>query len=125
MRQRSKNYAEDLAVRCQELADVLIPAIRYRAETCGYAIGVHGSLRRDIDLIAVPWREGAVDAPGLIERVLTVVKAIHGESGLDAQLLIQGPTEKPCGRLAWAIHLSPELGAGPYLDISVFLPRSE
>jgi hypothetical protein len=34
-----------------------LPAIREAAKACGYAIGVHGSERRDFDLIAVPWVE--------------------------------------------------------------------
>lgn len=33
----------------------IIEKIREAARTCGYAIGVHGSMRRDLDLIAVPW----------------------------------------------------------------------
>lgn len=32
-----------------------LPAIREAARECGYAIGLHGSTRRDLDLIAVPW----------------------------------------------------------------------
>ncbi len=32
-----------------------LPAIREAARACGYAIGLHGSTRRDLDLIAVPW----------------------------------------------------------------------
>jgi hypothetical protein len=34
-----------------------LPIIRNAAKACGYAIGVHGSERRDFDLIAVPWVE--------------------------------------------------------------------
>jgi len=29
---------------------------------CGYAIAPHGSLARDLDVIAVPWTEDAVSA---------------------------------------------------------------
>lgn len=32
-----------------------LPAIREAAKLCGYAIGLHGSTRRDLDLIAMPW----------------------------------------------------------------------
>ena len=34
-----------------------LPAIRETARAHGYAVGVHGSERRDLDLIAVPWVE--------------------------------------------------------------------
>jgi len=33
----------------------VLPKIREVARSCGYAIGLHGSMRRDLDLIAVPW----------------------------------------------------------------------
>lgn len=35
----------------------VLPAIRKVAKDNGYAIGLHGSMRRDLDLIAVPWSE--------------------------------------------------------------------
>ncbi len=40
----------------------LLPALRYLAHGCGYALTTHGTMRRDIDLVAVPWRDGAVSA---------------------------------------------------------------
>jgi hypothetical protein len=33
----------------------ILPAIRKVAREAGWAIGEHGSFRRDMDLIAVPW----------------------------------------------------------------------
>ena len=119
MRKRSINFADELGNRCEELAALLIPVLRYRAESCGYAIGTHGSMRRDVDLIAVPWRESAINPEALVQHLAEVVEAVCGNFGLDAEHFIQGPTEKPCGRQAWAIHLSPDMGAGPYLDVSV------
>lgn len=35
----------------------ILPRIREEARKLGFAIGVHGSMRRDLDLIAVPWVE--------------------------------------------------------------------
>lgn len=35
----------------------VIPKLRAAARQCGYGLGVHGSLRRDLDLIATPWVE--------------------------------------------------------------------
>jgi hypothetical protein len=44
----------------EDSVDELVHRIRLLASTHGYAIGVHGSLERDVDLIAVPWvRESA------------------------------------------------------------------
>lgn len=38
-----------------------LPAIREAAKELGYAIGLHGSCRRDFDLIAMPWTENPSD----------------------------------------------------------------
>ena len=93
----------------------LLPLIIKAAKECGYAIGIHGSLQRDLDLIAVPWTEEAVEMSEIVERV---EKACGGFQ-LD-RTSVQRPywTEKPHGRKAYRI----ELGASVYLDLSV-LPR--
>ncbi len=44
----------------------IIEAIRSISKPLGYAIGVHGSLRRDIDLIAVAWIAGAISPTDLV-----------------------------------------------------------
>ncbi len=46
-----------------------LPAIRATAKLHGYAIAVHGSARRDFDLVAVPWREDAADKDTLAKQV--------------------------------------------------------
>ncbi len=44
----------------------IITKIRDIAKDHGWAIGVHGSLERDIDLIAVPWSDTACDLDALL-----------------------------------------------------------
>lgn len=104
----------------------LIAPLRERARELGYAIGVHGSLKRDIDLIACPWTDEAVDAKTLAE-ALRVVAAEHnggiafmGPYEADDEWFRNGcqPYGKPHGRMCWSFHL----GGGPYLDLSV-MPR--
>ena len=46
-----------------------LPSIRTVARVLGFAIGVHGSLRRDLDLIAVPWREGHATKDALAKAI--------------------------------------------------------
>jgi len=46
-----------------------IEPIRAIARECGYAVGVHGSLKRDFDLIAAPWADQAVAYNVLVERL--------------------------------------------------------
>lgn len=93
-----------------------LPAIREAAEAHGYAIGVHGSLQRDFDLIAAPWRDGATDADTLAHAVAQAACGIDRAGTYDWE-------QKPAGRLATSIpicwpawHGQP--GAG-HIDLSV------
>lgn len=104
---------------CREYMRVLLPALRFRAKSCGYALAVHGSMQRDIDVVAVPWREHAVGAEDLIAAIREIVKAV---TRIDH---VEGPTPKPAGRAAWSLHLTAYGGDGPYLDISVFGPTTK
>ena len=87
--------------------------IRCTAWMYGYAVGMHGSFTRDLDLILVPWTDKAVDAekllPALADRTGTTVQ--HGS-----------PSDKPHGRKAWTLLL-PGFTECRWIDISV-MPRS-
>lgn len=103
----------------------LIEPLRAKARELGYALGVHGTLKRDIDLIACPWTHEAVDARTLAEALLKV--AADHNNGLaflkphedDRYFWAGCPGHKPHGRLVWTFHL----GGGPYIDLSV-MPRT-
>ncbi len=108
---------------------VLLPALREIARRHGYALAVHGSLKRDIDLIACPWRDGACDATALAGELFRASELITGyatwPSGWSAMSAfdppsgaLPNPEKKPHGRLGWMIFLS----GGPYIDLSV-MPR--
>lgn len=47
----------------------ILPEIRRVAYASGYGLGVHGSMRRDLDLIAVPWTDEAVNKNLLADRI--------------------------------------------------------
>lgn len=111
------------AEQCREYYRALISALRYVAYRCGYALAVHGSLRRDIDLIACPWRDTAVCAASLIESLKKATEAVGGTARFRKHEEDGRPEQKPCGRLAWSIYLT-ELDEDPYLDISV-MPKIE
>lgn len=89
---------------------------RIVARQHGYALAVHGSEQRDLDLIAAPWVDDAA-APEVLAKAIEV--AVDGFV-LQHRDPERTPTPKPHGRLAWSIHL----GGGPYLDLSV-MPRLE
>lgn len=90
------------------------------AKQHGYALGVHGTLGRDLDLIAVPWIEEAADHEKLIEAMAHVaggkVPVMFQD---DSGQLCDNPILRPHGRLGYVIHL----GGGPYIDVSV-MPKT-
>lgn len=108
----------------QEKYESLIPAIRSAARSLGYAVGVHGSMNRDLDLIAVPWEGDAAPPTYLAEAVrLAVLEAcgacyLAGRETGDKFCEDGKPGWKPHGRLCWTYYL----GGEPYIDLSV-MPR--
>jgi hypothetical protein len=107
------------AAQCQELYEALISALRHVSYRHGYALTVHGSLRRDIDLVACPWRTTAVDARTLILAIAKAAEAIVGVAREREDC--EQPEQKALGRLAWSFYLT-DRDDGAYLDISV-MPR--
>lgn len=103
----------------------LIEPLRQRAHELGYAITVHGTLKRDIDLVAVPWVAEASDPWTLAEALRQVAERINGFAFInprehDDYHQAGQPGHKPHGRLVWSFHL----GGGPYIDLSVFPPSN-
>ena len=102
----------------------LIGPLRETARAAGYAITTHGSLARDIDLLAVPWVIEAVSAEVLVGRLIETIErhnegiaiVLHRDNPDDPH--DRNPAVRSHGRLAWSIHL----GGGPYIDLSV-MPR--
>lgn len=109
----------DYAALAACYAEALV-TVRARARDLGYAIGLHGSQTRDLDLIAAPWTDEAVSADVLAEEIRRAV------DGLIAGTATTKP-EKPHGRRAYSIilkHGPPNERTGlPFIDLSV-MPRS-
>lgn len=106
--------------RCMKKCLMMIPALQQVARELGYNLCVHGSLARDIDLVAVPWSDDAVGAAQLAERILERAGQLRGIAFIapaeDDEFHRKGcPGMKPHRRLCWSFHL----GGGPYLDLSV------
>ena len=99
----------------------MIPPLTEAAREVGYALAVHGSMGRDLDLIAVPWTEEAVTAEALIMRLLSAAGFLHAhlphrqEGSTPDQASGDIGAVKPHGRRAWSIHFE----NGLYLDVSV------
>ena len=104
----------------------LIGPIREEAKRLGYAIGVHGTLIRDIDLIACPWTNKAVSARELADALGVVIKSVIGmanhHASEESEYFWRGSQKsKPHGRLCWTWHLTEKCN-GSYVDLSV-MPR--
>ena len=109
-----------LAAARRRFAEVL-PVVRAIARQHGYAVAVHGSQLRDLDLVAVPWVEQVSPPHVLVEAIRVAVGGfiLTAAAAQPGDFTSRNPQSKPHGRLAWAIHL----GAGPYLDLSVMPTR--
>lgn len=102
------------AAFCEALLAVLLPGLRAVARADGYALAVHGSLSRDIDLVAIPWHGGALPAERLVENLVSAIGEQMGAACLRGE-----PWRKPHGRVAYTVVMS---GCIPFIDLSV-MPR--
>ncbi|PKM88411.1 hypothetical protein CVU83_01725 [Candidatus Falkowbacteria bacterium HGW-Falkowbacteria-2] len=90
----------------------LIPGIREVARKSGYAIGIHGSLTRDLDIIGAPWVDNCVGALTLVKRVAKKLDAYYQTS----------LSKKPHGRKCYVIFFKFMDGplAHAYIDFSIY-----
>lgn len=102
----------------------LLPVLRVIARNHGYALAVHGSGRRDLDLIAVPWVEQVSTPAQLAEALRAVVGGfiIDDPDAQPGDYTRRNPQPKPHGRLAWSIRLDEPSGRR-YIDLSI-TPRA-
>lgn len=101
-----------------------LPAMRNAAKECGYALGLHGTLRRDLDLIAVPW---VVDKEPTSKDDLA-----HAIQDAACGLSREGPyvwEEKPWGRKATAFPICTtawhDMISAGHVDLSVMPKRGK
>lgn len=87
--------------------------VRIIAWQYGYSCCAQGSFTRDLDLLLVPWTDGATMH---IEAIVARIADVCG-------LRIQGePSEKPHGRKAWSLLL-PGFSEVRWVDLSAFPPK--
>lgn len=123
---------QTLASRLGAVYDDAVMLARAVARTHGYALAVHGSQLRDLDLIAVPWVDDASTPQVLAEAICLMVAGVFTTNDVPPSR----PTKRPHGRLGWAITLMGEDALAivnftsaakvpfhPYIDLSVMPPR--
>jgi hypothetical protein len=96
----------------------MIPHIQQVGNKFGYAVAVHGSMARDLDLIAVPWTRDAASNEDFVEAVRIAVGGYirNDENPNKYNEFTYDPVERPHGRRGWAIQFS---GFRFYIDLSV------
>lgn len=108
-------YRDVLALRpseCQRFITERLADVRTTACRLGYAVAVHGSLARDIDLVAVPWVEDAAAPRDLVTGLMRTLGRCDFCD--DKQ-----ETVRPHGRRSWSIWLHEY---STYIDLSVMTP---
>lgn len=96
----------------QALLDGVLPDMRLAARGCGYALAVHGSLARDMDIVAIPWAQHCEPKEFLLDRLCGVLAGKLGRA-----VTIGGDWEpREHGRQACTIILP---GFTPEIDFSV------
>ena len=93
----------------------ILPRIRAKAKELGYAIAIHGTMNRDLDLLAVPWVERAVEPILLVQCIADEVGGyVIGEVNRFGCISLK-PTLQPHGRMSWNICW----GGKVFIDLSV------
>lgn len=85
--------------------------IRNAAMDCGWAVALHGSLSRDMDIMAMPWVENCTDADTMID---TIIKRCFGDN-IISEYGKKVDMTKPHGRVCYLIPIYDDY----YLDISI------
>lgn len=87
--------------------------IQVICRAAGYAIAIHGSMQRDLDLVAIPWTKRAV-------KHTTLARRLCAELGctLSEVKKLTGATKKPHGRLVYTLMM----GGACFMDLSI-MPR--
>ena len=89
------------------------------ARAHGYALAIHGSLQRDLDLVAIPWTEEAGDPDELVEALRQRGQHWMFEGPGGERPPIYDATPKPHGRMAYTLPIMGDR----FVDVSV-MPRT-
>lgn len=86
----------------------MFPEIREQAANLGWAIGVHGSVVHDLDLMAMPWVEEHCPADMLAKTISAVC------NNWENRPIHKYENEKPCNRVVYTI-----IAGASYIDLNI------
>lgn len=105
---------------CTTLLEHILEPMRVVARDAGYAITVHGSLARDIDLVAIPWtKHGEYGPDYLVTRLAATIASITGRCNPMSEW-----ADKPHGRRAKTLMVWGGRFGTVDIDLSV-MPKIE
>lgn len=113
---RDRTDADDIVQGAynRALLDLILSPMRRTAKDVGYAITVHGSLNRDIDMVAIPWIEHvSADPDELVDLLAGAIRGVTGRCYARDEW-----TKKPQGRVAKTLMVWCGENTG-MLDLSV------
>ena len=84
--------------------------LRNAALDCGWALGLHGSLAKDMDIMAMPWVEDAKPVEDMIQALINCFTPSPFDNISKRPIF-----GKPNGRVVYTIHIWKDL----YLDVNV------
>ena len=90
------------------------PMLKRIARYHGYSLALHGSLKRDMDLVAIPW----IEKPKPPFKLLKAFRKAIGIERSDNQAY-DSTTKKPHNRVSYTM----QMGGGGYMDISIIEPK--
>ena len=94
---RERTAADDIVQGAanRALLDLILPAMRTVAKKQGWSITTHGSMNRDIDVVAVPWTDHCQKFDHLLTSICGAVAGVTGNC-----LQHNDWQQKPHGRVA-------------------------
>ena len=85
---------------------------RKAALDCGWALGLHGSLASDMDIMAMKWVDGAKSVEEMIKSLEDCLENMEQDT---IHFKTKISTDKPHNRIVYTIHIYADF----YLDINV------
>lgn len=89
--------------------------LRQSAMNCGWALGLHGSLASDMDIMAMPWTE---DAKPIEDMIQALSDCFTGNMFKEGH--IKPHFDKPNGRVVYTMNIWADF----HLDINVIMPSA-
>lgn len=103
------------AVSAENAYWALLPIMRDMARRLGWCLALYGPLRRDFDMVAVPWKEDAVPHEQLLEEIIKTFGDRYSDTQPGSIIGRQGVTVICRKRIVRE--------CGSYIDVSVVDPR--